>query len=79
VGRPSTAGAAVALVAAAIFAAAATGIAGVAAIAASGAVAMAVTRLARAKIGGQTGDVLGAAQQLSYLAALLALAALLSP
>jgi adenosylcobinamide-GDP ribazoletransferase len=79
VGRPSTAGAAVALVAAAIFAAAATGIAGVAAIAASGAVAMAVTRLARAKIGGQTGDVLGAAQQLSHLAALLALAALLSP
>jgi adenosylcobinamide-GDP ribazoletransferase len=40
---------------------------------------MAVTRLARAKIGGQTGDVLGAAQQLSHLAALLALAALLSP
>jgi len=53
--------------------------AGVAAILTSGVAAMAVTRLARAKIGGQTGDVLGAAQQLSDLGALLALAAFLSP
>ncbi len=34
------------------------------------------TTLARAKIGGQTGDVLGATQQLSEMAALLVLAAL---
>jgi len=79
VGKPPIAAAAVALVAAAILAAAGTGIAGVAAILTSGVAAMAVTRLARAKIGGQTGDVLGAAQQLSDLGALLALAAFLSP
>ena len=35
-----------------------------------------VARLARARIGGQTGDILGAAQQMAELAALLALAAL---
>ncbi len=35
-----------------------------------------VAGLARAKIGGQTGDVLGAAQQLAEIAALLALTAL---
>ncbi len=38
--------------------------------------AVAAARIARAKIGGQTGDVLGATQQLCEIAALLALAAL---
>jgi len=38
--------------------------------------AQCATAVARAKIGGQTGDVLGAAQQLSEMAALLVLAAL---
>jgi adenosylcobinamide-GDP ribazoletransferase len=79
VGKPTPAAAAVGFVAAAILAAAATGTAGVVAIVATGAVAMTVTKLARAKIGGQTGDVLGAAQQLSDLAAMLALAALVAP
>lgn len=79
VGKPPPTAAAVAFVGAATFAAAAAGITGVAAVIASGGAAMVVTRLARAKIGGQTGDVLGAAQQLSHLAALLALAALLPP
>jgi adenosylcobinamide-GDP ribazoletransferase len=38
----------------------------------------AVAGLARAKIGGQTGDVLGAAQQVAELAALLALTAVIA-
>ncbi len=78
-GKPPPAAAAVAFVGAATLTAAAAGITGVVAVIASGGAAMVVTRLARAKIGGQTGDVLGATQQLSHLAALLALAALLSP
>lgn len=40
-------------------------------------VTFAVVRLARAKIGGVTGDVLGAIQQLSYLAVLVVAAAVL--
>ncbi|TXN67152.1 adenosylcobinamide-GDP ribazoletransferase, partial [Methylobacterium sp. WL18] len=40
--------------------------------------ALALTRLARNKIGGQTGDVIGACQQLAEIAALLALVASLA-
>lgn len=40
--------------------------------------AVVVARLARAKIGGQTGDVLGASQQISELCILLALSAVLA-
>ena len=42
------------------------------------AAALGLTALARAKIGGQTGDILGAAQQLTEGAALCALAASLT-
>ncbi|MCJ2121745.1 adenosylcobinamide-GDP ribazoletransferase [Methylobacterium sp. J-077] len=45
------------------------------AILCAGLAALALTRLAREKIGGQTGDVIGACQQLSEIAALLALVA----
>ena len=38
---------------------------------------IALAALAKAKIGGQTGDILGASQQLAEIAALLALAAVL--
>ncbi|MDP4002826.1 adenosylcobinamide-GDP ribazoletransferase [Methylobacterium sp. NEAU K] len=41
----------------------------------AGLAALALTRLARRKIGGQTGDVIGACQQVSEIAALLALVA----
>jgi adenosylcobinamide-GDP ribazoletransferase len=39
---------------------------------------LAVARLAKARIGGQTGDILGAAQQVAEIAGLLALAAVLA-
>jgi adenosylcobinamide-GDP ribazoletransferase len=42
-----------------------------------GVTALAVGSIARAKIGGQTGDVLGAAQVLGEIAALMTLATLL--
>lgn len=51
-------------------------VAGAMALAAAGA-ALVVAVTARAKIGGQTGDILGASQQLAELAALCAAAALL--
>jgi adenosylcobinamide-GDP ribazoletransferase len=41
----------------------------------AGLAALGLTRLARAKIGGQTGDVIGACQQVAEIAALLALVA----
>jgi adenosylcobinamide-GDP ribazoletransferase len=41
----------------------------------AGLAALALTRLARARIGGQTGDVIGACQQVAEIAALLALVA----
>jgi adenosylcobinamide-GDP ribazoletransferase len=41
----------------------------------AGLAALALVRLARAKIGGQTGDVIGACQQVSEIAALVALVA----
>lgn len=52
--------------------------AGIAAVVAASLVALAVSRVAREKIGGQTGDILGATQQLSETAALIALSALLA-
>ncbi len=53
-----------------------TGMAGLVAALAAGAAATGVARLAQTKIGGQTGDVLGAAQVMADLAALLTLLAL---
>jgi adenosylcobinamide-GDP ribazoletransferase len=74
VGRPSgaVAGAGVALaVAVAVLLCGAAGLWAALAVAA---VALAVGLVARAKIGGQTGDVLGAAQQLGFVAAVAVLA-----
>jgi adenosylcobinamide-GDP ribazoletransferase len=51
--------------------------AGVAALLAAGLAGFAVIRLARARIGGYTGDILGAIEQLGEIAVLLAAAALL--
>jgi adenosylcobinamide-GDP ribazoletransferase len=78
VGRPSgwTAGVAFGLAALATVAMAA--LAGVVAVIAVIVVSGALARLARSKIGGQTGDVLGAAQQLAELTALFALTASVS-
>ncbi len=56
-----------------------TGPAIIGAALAAGAAAAIVALLAQKKIGGQTGDVLGAAQQLGELAALLALLCILTP
>lgn len=75
VGRP---GAGAALAAVAVACALALGLVGGAALPAALAVAggtLALGALARAKIGGQTGDILGASQQLAELAALAMLAA----
>jgi adenosylcobinamide-GDP ribazoletransferase len=72
-GRPPWA---VVLLAAALAVAAAVilgGTAGAAAAAAAALAALAVARLAQARIGGQTGDILGAAQQAAEIAALLCL------
>lgn len=75
VGRPSAgvagAGAALAVALAGVL----CGWTGMWAALAVGAVALAVGLVARAKIGGQTGDVLGAAQQLGFVAAVGVLAA----
>jgi adenosylcobinamide-GDP ribazoletransferase len=49
------------------------GAAGLAAVLAAGLAALGVAWLARARIGGQTGDILGAAQQAAEIAALLCL------
>ena len=77
VGRPArqTAAAAGVLGAASVLLFA--GAAGLAAIAGAALAAAALAAVARAKIGGQTGDVLGASQQLGEIAALLALLAVL--
>lgn len=53
------------------------GVAGVAAVFAVVAMAAGLAAVARAKIGGQTGDILGASQQLGEAAALAVLAAML--
>lgn len=55
-----------------------TGGAGIVAAIAVSLAALAAGLIARAKLGGQTGDILGAAQQLSEIAALLTLSALLA-
>ena len=51
--------------------------AGLAALIVAGLAGLAMIRLARARIGGYTGDVLGAIEQLGEIAVLLAAAALL--
>ena len=51
------------------------GMAGLGAIVATGLVSLALALVAKAKIGGQTGDILGASQQLSEAAALAVVAA----
>jgi adenosylcobinamide-GDP ribazoletransferase len=77
VGKPVRAVVAIGAVGAAAAAVGMLGAVGAAALVAVTAVAACVALLARAKIGGQTGDVLGAAQQLSEVAFLLTCAALL--
>ena len=77
-GRPSAATALTALAAALALALIVLPVgAALVAVAACCAGAGLVAGIARAKIGGQTGDILGAAQQLAEIAALLALATLL--
>lgn len=61
----------------AVGAAATMGMAGAAAVVAVVLVVAALAAVARAKIGGQTGDILGASQQLSEAAGLVVLAAML--
>ena len=61
---------------AAVLALAALGPAGLAVLAAAALAGIAATAIARMKIGGQTGDILGATQQLAEIAGLLVLAAL---
>ncbi len=71
-----TAGAALAALGlGAVLAVASTGLGGVAATAAAVAAAALLAALAQARIGGYTGDVLGAAQQVALIAALLAVVA----
>ena len=79
VGRPPIAAAGLAIIIALIGGAIYAGLwPGVLAAIFIAVVAAGLGSLARAKIGGQTGDVLGAAQVLSEIAALLVFAALLS-
>jgi adenosylcobinamide-GDP ribazoletransferase len=52
-----------------------TGAAGLGALIAAGVVTGAIALIARAKIGGQTGDILGATQQLAEIAVLVSLLA----
>lgn len=79
VGRPAQATAWWALAVAAVVAVAGAGIAAtLAAGLAAALAALAVAALARARIGGQTGDILGAVQQAAEIAALAALAARLA-
>jgi adenosylcobinamide-GDP ribazoletransferase len=78
VGRPSAATAGLAAAIALVGALSALGIPGLAVAALGALAACAVALVARARIGGQTGDVLGAAQQAAELVALLACVALLT-
>ena len=73
VGRPAVGAALAAAVLGAACALLFAGAAGFAAIAATALAAAGMAAVARGKIGGQTGDVLGATQQLGETAALLAL------
>jgi adenosylcobinamide-GDP ribazoletransferase len=75
VGRPDGPTVALAAAAAALIATFATGWAMPAMALAAALPAVWITRAARTRIGGQTGDILGAAQQTACAAALLALAA----
>jgi len=78
-GRPRPATAALALALGVAVGVLACGSAGLGAAMAGLGGAAVVGTIARAKIGGQTGDILGAAQQVADIAALLALVALLGP
>jgi len=75
VGRPPAFAALGAVALAAALAAALAGVAGLAALGAAGAAAAAALALARRRIGGVTGDVLGAAQVTGEIAALAVLTA----
>lgn len=77
VGRPPAAAALVAGALALALALAAAGLAAVPAALGAGAAALGWAAVARAKIGGQTGDILGATQQLTEIVVLLVLVALL--
>jgi adenosylcobinamide-GDP ribazoletransferase len=74
-GRPPRAAALAGLALAAVLAVLAAGWLALPCIAAAGIAAVAVGLVARARIGGQTGDVLGAAQQLAEAAVLAVLSA----
>lgn len=74
-GRPSTDTVMLGLVAGLIVVLLLTGFAGIPAALAAGAGAGLVALLARSRIGGQTGDVMGATQQVAEIAALAVLAA----
>lgn len=78
VGRPGRGTTAVALLIAGLLALGLAGIGASVAIGAVGLTAFVVARIAMAKIGGQTGDVLGAVQQLTEIAALLGLVTVLT-
>lgn len=78
VGRPSRSVAGAGYGLAAVMAVLMTGMAAIPAIVSVALTALAVTRIAKAKIGGQTGDVLGATQQLSEVVALLTLVVVLN-
>lgn len=78
VGRPAAPTAWVAVAAAAAIAVATTGLTAFALALTATAAALSVALIARAKIGGQTGDILGAAQQLAEIAVLFTLAAALA-
>ena len=75
VGRPGKAPAATSLLLGSAFAALLTGLAGYLGILVAIGAAFAVSLIAKRKIGGQTGDVLGAVQQLSELAFICAVLA----
>ena len=78
VGRPSNTAAGAAIVTSALLSVAMAGNAGATAVIAVAVVSGVLAWLARAQIGGQTGDVLGATQQLGELTSLLVLTALLA-
>lgn len=78
VGRPSVGMAATALCLAMVICLVLVGWQSIGMVIAAASVSLGLGLIARAKIGGQTGDILGAAQQLAETAALSALAASLS-
>lgn len=76
VGRPGMTPVAVAVAIAALSALALTGSAGLVALGVAAAVALGIGAIAQAKIGGHTGDILGATQVTTEIAVLLTLTAL---